>query len=74
MMLTLPREDDPLPVKTLNRMTEGRPVRFGEKVGTDLDHIVWAHPHKESIKGRVVQVAEGKAIRHNRLTLWVAVR
>jgi hypothetical protein len=58
MMLSFPRENDPLTVKTLNRMTESRPIRFSEKVGTDLDHIVWAHPDKESIKGRVVQVAE----------------
>jgi hypothetical protein len=57
-MLSLPREDESLSVLTLNRMTEGRPIGFGEKVGTDLDHIVWAHSDKEPLKGRVVQVAE----------------
>jgi hypothetical protein len=56
MMLSLPRENDPLTVETLNRMTEGRPIRFSKKVGTDLDHIVWAHTNEEPIEGRMVQV------------------
>ncbi len=56
-LLCLSRKRNTLAVEGLYRMPERRSVLFLQEVGPDLDHVVGADTHEESVEGGVMEPA-----------------
>src|SRR2546425_13373608 len=65
---------EPLIVAVLKTVNEQRPVFLVEDVLADLDHEIRKDSQNVGVKGRVVELAQGQAVRHPGLTFRVPVR
>lgn len=52
----------------LQAVTQHRAVFFFQDIGPDLDEVVRSDPEEHLVEGRVMQLAEGEAVHHGRLT------
>ena len=66
-------QDDLASVVGLEAVTKHRSVDLFKNVGPDLDDVIRAHPKDVGLKGRVVDLAQRKAIRHDGVAVFVAV-
>ncbi len=57
----------------LQTVLEHGPVDGFEDVSANLDHKIRSNPKNMSIECRVVQLAEGESVRHDRFAMWMAV-
>ncbi len=65
---------DELLVHLLQAVAKHRPVDLAKHVGADLDHEVWPDPDDIAVECGVVDLADGHAVRHYRLTVGSPVR
>jgi hypothetical protein len=68
------RGPDPSALKTLEAVDEHGAVDLIKEVSSDVDRQVRRDAENVRVEGRVVKLAQRKAIANGRFTLWVAVR
>jgi hypothetical protein len=64
---------DQSPLEALQAVLEHRPIRFPQNIEANLDDAIRLDTQDVAIVRRVVQLAKRKAVRHDRLTPWMAV-
>ena len=67
------RHGDPLPLEPLQPIFQHRAVHLPQDVEAHLDHEIRAHAEDVSIKGRMVELAERQAVRHDGLSFGMAI-
>ena len=68
------RHGDPPPVQALEPVLQHWTIALFEDCGSDGNGVIGRDPNQESIKGGMVQGAEGNAVADNGLTSRLGVR
>ena len=67
-------EHDFLQMHTLKSVEQHGPIFFFQDIVSNFDDIVGPYADHETVKGRVVQFAEGNTVTHNGIAVGFSIR